>query len=73
MATIRVEIISEDVSDDEISDEEAFLEMLRQENRNVPAKNKAYYKACKDHQKQCHPRGGFIKGSGLHYDRRYHG
>jgi len=41
--------------------------------RKPKHKNEAYFNACNEHQKQCHPRGGFIAGSGRHYDRRYDG
>jgi len=32
-------------------------------------KDTAYVRAASAHKAECHPRGGFVKGSGLHYER----
>jgi hypothetical protein len=34
-------------------------------------KNQAYVDACIAHQSECHRSGGFVSGSGHHYDREY--
>jgi hypothetical protein len=34
-------------------------------------KNQAYVEACIAHQSECHRSGGFVSGSGHHYDHEY--
>ena len=37
----------------------------------INSRDKAYFEAVRKHKIQCHPNGGFKKGSGCHYDRNF--
>jgi len=57
------------------------LEVIEQGSQNIIShkriskktkdKNDAYYDAVEKHNKDCGAKGGFIKNSGHHYDRKY--
>ena len=53
-------------SEETESEDEIFLLTKKPYDRNA-----AYNRAVKEHKAMSHPKGGFIKGSGLHYDRYY--